>query len=257
MRAFYFNRKGHLESRNPYPGVMTDPAPPTTSPDAAPAIPALAVIDEPTAVTLLCDPRYIETLAPFLRRSRPLGEVTERLELKLTTLYHRAQRLRDAGLLVVTGHEARAGRPKLLYRACADALFVPFRTTAFATLDELMETLTSERAREFPLDVTAALERIAPSWGIRIEPTAGDRPGLNVQLAPSADGYDDAFQARLFGPDTPAVFSSSGTFRLQPEDAKALQRDLLELAQRYTEKADPKGVVHHFRFGLAPARERG
>lgn len=220
--------------------------------------PALAVVEEPGAASLLSDLRYIETLCAFLAQSRTLSDVAAEADLHLGTVYHRAQRLVAAGLLEVDEVRPRAGRALRLYRSSADAFFVPFRATPFATLRELTQILLEAGGSGLARDTAAALERVSPSWGLRLERLRGegDRTGShNITLSPTPEGSSEELLARLLGPGTPAIFASSGSLRLRPEDAESLQRELAELQRRYLRRSDPKGRAYHVRLAMAPARQ--
>lgn len=228
----------------------------TSDATEASAVPATVVIDDPDAVALLYDLRYLETLTPFLGRSRPLGEAAELLELAPSTVYRRVRRLVDAGLLIVAGHAPRAGRASPLYRTRGDALFVPFRATPFATVDEMLESIRTNAEAHVAADLTQALERIRPDWGLRIERSPSGREDALLRLVPTAEGYDEGFRDDFLGPDTPAVTAFGSTIPLLPEDALALQRELVELQNRYAAKANPKGAPHYLRLALTPVHPR-
>ena len=62
----------------------------------------------------------------------------------------------------------------------------------------------------------------------------------------------EAFKDAFFGPSAPALFLRDGTLNLDFKTAKAFQRELYDLFERYSTKQTPHAQLYAYRLGLTP-----
>jgi hypothetical protein len=203
-----------------------------------------AVVSDPDQARLLLDARTRAQLAPFLARPLAVGEAARAAGEKPNTVLRRVQRFLAAGLLEVAETVPRRGRPIRRYRTIADVFFVPFEASAAEDLEAALAEREAWVAAVLRRAVVRARREAIGVWGTRIY--RDDRGRVQVQMAvrPDAD-------AEPPGPEGPAVLSAwRDALELDYPDAKALQRELFELLQRYQAKRGAQRYVIH--LGLAP-----
>lgn len=204
----------------------------------------VVLISDPEAAKALIDPGSLQRLAPFIGRTLSVSQAAELTGEKANTTLKRVRRFVALGLLEVAGEVARAGRPIKLYRAVADTFFVPFEATdaeslevALAERDRLSEQLLRRNVVKSRLDTIGA-------WGTRIYRDPRGRLQVQTALTPSSN-------VTSLDPEAPAVLSAwRDSLKLDFEDAKALQREMFDLLQRYLEKDGAQRYVVH--LGMAP-----
>ncbi|WP_457421668.1 ArsR family transcriptional regulator [Roseateles sp. P5_E7] len=84
-------------------------------------------IDDAAAAALLSRPGAQQLMATLIARQCAMAELVRVTGLSYSLLSHHLKRLRERGLVAVTGHAPRAGRPSPLYRATALSYFIPSR----------------------------------------------------------------------------------------------------------------------------------
>jgi len=202
------------------------------------------VVSDRDQARLLLDARTRAQLAPFLARPLAVGEAARLAGEKPNTVLRRVQRFLAAGLLEVAETVPRRGRPIRRYRTIADVFFVPFEASAAEDLEAALAEREAWVATVLRRAVVRARREAIGVWGTRIY--RDDRGRVQVQMAvrPDAD-------AEPPGPEGPAVLSAwRDALELDYPDAKALQRELFELLQRYQAKRGAQRYVIH--LGLAP-----
>ena len=203
-----------------------------------------AVVRDPEQARLLLDARSRAQLAPFLGRSRSVSEAARDVGAKPNTVLRRVQRFVDAGLLVVAETRPRRGRPLRRYRAIADVFFVPFEASDAEDLEMALADREAWVSSLLRRSVVRARREAIGVWGTRIY--RDDRGRVQVQMAVGPDA-----DAQPPGRDGPAVLSAwRDAIELDYPDAKALQRELVELLARYQSKRGAQRYVLH--LGLAP-----
>jgi hypothetical protein len=206
--------------------------------------PRTAVVSDPDQARLLLDARTRAQLAPFLARPLAVGEAARAAGEKPNTVLRRVQRFLAAGLLEVAETVPRRGRPLRRYRTIADVFFVPFEASAAEDLEAALAEREAWVAAVLRRAVVRARREAIGVWGTRIY--RDDRGRVQVQMAvrPDADAAPP-------GPEGPAVLSAwRDALELDYPDAKALQRELFELLERYQAKRGAQRYVIH--LGLAP-----
>lgn len=202
------------------------------------------MVSDPEQARLLLDARTRAQLAPFLARPLAVGEAARRAGEKPNTVLRRVQRFLAAGLLEVAETVPRRGRPIRRYRTIADVFFVPFEASAAEDLEAALAEREAWVATVLRRAVVRARREAIGVWGTRIYRDERGRVQVQMAVRPDAD-------AEPPGPEGPAVLSAwRDALELDYPDAKALQRELFELLQRYQAKRGAQRYVIH--LGLAP-----
>ena len=190
-----------------------------------------------------------------MKRELTLNEAAKELSVKLPALLYHVNKFIAFGLVEVTRTKARAGRPLKLYRATAHTFFVPYHLTPSETLAQLLGDLIGSSERRFHREAARTLQLLDPDWGLNI--TCPSDEGVSYALAPRATDFVPRLLESVLKPDAPALFLSDGTLELDFETAKALQKDLVDLFNRYRQKQDVGSQEYAYRFGLTPLHDDG
>lgn len=207
----------------------------------------------PEVARALTESRSARLLKPFFKDETALSDAAQTLNIKLPNLHYHVDRFVKFGLLEITGVKPRNGRPVKLYRTTARAFFVPFEVTPSETLERLLGELTAGETRRFHREIARALQNISPTWGLYMALSESD--SVSFSLTPDAEGNTRPFFDVLFGPEAPAIISTEGTLYLDFGTAKAFQKELLELSQRYSQQQKPEGKSYAYRLGLTPVHD--
>ncbi|MBB5234007.1 helix-turn-helix domain-containing protein [Deinococcus budaensis] len=205
-------------------------------------------VTQPAAVRVLLSARYQPVLRRLMLGEWAVADLARACGLPLNAAHHRVQTLVKQGLVAVTRTRPRRGRPVRLYRAAAEAFFVPYAATPAASPEALVAQREQDFTRRFDQALLAlgqSLVRDEREIGVRLY-----REGHQVvqDLTPQAGHFDPA---ALLQPQQPAVALISEPLRLSREEAKTLQRELAELYGRYAGRPGPGSYL--LRLHLMPA----
>lgn len=201
------------------------------------------------AAEALTDPTTLRHLAPFLGRTLSVTEAARESGEKPNTTLKRVQRFVEMGLLEVVGTRKRAGRDVKLYRTVADVFFVPFEATHAESLEAALAERDAYWEAMLRRNVVRARSERLGTWGTRFYRDVRGR--LQVQTAVTPD-----VNATTLDPEGPAVLSLwRDQLTLDFADAKALQREMFALVQRYNQRHGSQRYL--VRMGLAPVLDDG
>lgn len=202
------------------------------------------VVTAGAAAEALTDPTTLRQLAPFLGRAVSVSQAARASGEKLNTTYKRVRRFMQLGLLEVAAEMPRAGRATKLYRTVADIFFVPFEATHAESLEAALAERDQYWERLLRRNVVRGRREALGSWGTRFYRDSRGRLQVQTALSPDAN-------ATTLDDDAPAVLSLwRDQLMLDFTDAKELQREMFELAQRYQQRSGAQRYV--VRMGLAP-----
>ncbi|MBW6454597.1 MAG: hypothetical protein K0A98_01815 [Trueperaceae bacterium] len=216
--------------------------------DEAPSAPPLRstrirVVRDPAAARALVRPSGLRRLTPFIGPPRTVTEVARETGERPNTILRRVQRLLALGLLEVADTRPRAGRPLRRYRATADVFFVPFEATGAEDLEAALAERDAYWERLLRRHVVRARSEAMGVWGTRIYRDARGRVQVQTAVSPDAN-------ASMLDDEMPAALSAwRDQVWLDHADAKALQRELYDLVQRYQRARGAQRYVVH--VGLA------
>ncbi|WP_395670140.1 hypothetical protein [Rhodoferax sp.] len=200
----------------------------------------LYVVKSAQAARLLRNDRLLAFLSVFLAGPSVLSKAALQCQLPISTCSRMATRLLAQGLLVVDSVTQRAGRPITRYRAPGKRIFVPYSFEHDLLPDELMRRITQKRVTEQSrLLIEAGRKTLLrsghASWGTLIY---ADRQGGLVMRPDFEPGRTPA----LLDEGTPSYVNLyASELNLTGDDAKQLQRRLVELFMEYKDKSGTGG----------------
>jgi DNA-binding Lrp family transcriptional regulator len=216
----------------------------------------LRKVINPKAAELLTDWRQRRFLEPFVPGPRSMSEAANVLGVKLNALHYRVGQLIELGLLEVVGSVKRKGRAVNLYGPTAKEYFVPFASTPHATVEDMVRRLSA--LDEFLIHAVATLISQAENWGVLVSQNISEKePRLLVKLAPLDPQGVPAPRPRkmLLASSTPAVWSGEVLMKLDTETAKALQRELADLTERFEQRQRAGEQPYYVVLGITPITE--
>lgn len=208
----------------------------------------LRVVTDARAVAVLLDPEFVSTLKPFMAGPCTIRHAAEMLDMRLERLYYRAQRMLELGLLEIVREEPRRGRPMKVYQSSAEAFFIPFHSTPFERVEDLIIRNEESWSRRLVKSVAKALTADVDL----------DRWGLNIAFR---DGYlmfgyimhppQESTGPQANADDADGVSSEWTTdYYLSASDVEQMVTEVYEVLNRYRERrTGPRRVL---RFAVAP-----
>ena len=201
------------------------------------------LVEHPLAARLLADPDLAVCLKPFMKGPATVKDLVQARGISLQRAHYRVGLFLKAGLLEPVGVRRRRGRPIRLYRAVDTDFRIPRKLVPERVLRAL------EAAQSWQEEWQKALEAHDPGYGA----------ALRVFLNPEGLlEFGSEEEPDILAEDFPPLLNlwSAGLY-LRREEAKALQRELLALYNRYAalsparqEEGEARYLVH---LGLAPA----
>jgi DNA-binding transcriptional ArsR family regulator len=204
-------------------------------------------VNQHDAVRALVDPTVRRFLEPFLGRECTIKMAAEDLKVSPNSVLYRVNRLLELGLVRVTRIEPRRGRAIKHYQSVADAFLATFEHFDDASAMELYGLHEGANLEAF----SSALFRIGYKIGL-----IGPEIIFTLSRTDMGDVKAEINMARngavldLTQPEMPAATGSWSFLRLDLQDAKNLQRELVEIKRRYEAKHGAQRYV--LRLGLAP-----
>ena len=208
-------------------------------PDDPPAWPVHAElqVSDPAAVEVLWHPAKRRHLAPFIGKSAGLAEAASALGIKKTAMSYWIGRLRDVGLIRLTGVDRRTRHKVPRYRCVADCLRVSLVNAPLSSHESVFNDVA---AHWHPLTLQAlarSLARQAPHLDLKVS-RAGPA-GLSTQVLPRAGATAP--------PDDYIWFW--GRLWLTAPEQEALRQELDALWDKYAALSDkstkPKATLLH------------
>lgn len=186
-------------------------------------------VRDETAIRFLLNPITRSYYTVFLQGPLDLHEAAARLQLKRTTLRYHVRRLAQWELL--TPLTAPSGRDRQRFRTVHPRLFLPFESSGYATLDDLLLQMHAPLLEAFTQRMVRAGDR-----GVTHPPHRGgvtlSRESVDFSLTPPP--HVTTQDAADLG-----VWSSWTTLSLTPPQAQALRGELAAVWQRFRQQAGP------------------
>jgi Helix-turn-helix domain len=211
-------------------------------------------LHDPQRAAALLEPNTLRFLGPFIGQPRSADQVARELGISLNTLLYQIKRLIELGFLELVEELPRRGRGIKRYWASADAFFIPFEATHFTTPEEMLLREYEPLYRQFLAGfLEAAMQMVnlktARDFGMCV---SRDEEGqLSVRHGPHPL---KPIAVNPLAPRAPAiVIDWEDQLRLDFEDAKALQLEMLELLERYRAKDGSGTYIAH--VALAPTKK--
>lgn len=211
--------------------------------------PPMVELHNPLAARILAHPDIAVYLKPFMRGPTAVKAAAEECKLPIQTMHYRVLQMVQAGLLEVVGLEPRRGRPVKHYQATARAFRVPLGLVPAVALEALEHAIFWKRSFEQGITRVLGLPKYEGDLVVWLNENGIMLWGLGV----GPEGDDPSIQA-ILADESPAVLNHwTAGLRLRRAEAKALQRELWAVLERYAHRQGPEKYVLH--LGLAPLPE--
>lgn len=182
-------------------------------------------VDDASQAELLADPKSLRYFGPFIGQEKSAKAAAAEVGVSVALMLYHLKRFLRTGLLIITRTESRPGRPIKHYRAVKDGFYVPLAATLFADEEERLQAYLKRR-HDLTVSNAARLLREAGREGRRIFRAAnGEIVTESAGGVISADPFND--------PSGPAAIDFDLDVRLTTQEAKALQKELYALMERY------------------------
>lgn len=188
--------------------------------------PSVLVVQTPAAARILLNPDCLTYLEPFLAQSQTITAAAKQIGCKPNTLLGWVQRLLKAGLLRVDYQARRTGRSIKHYRSSADSFFVPI---ALHDILDGHQDWFKRLSGQVETGLRFGYQTSPGLGGSRVYRNAKGEVSVSFAVDPDTD-YDSLQEGE------PALLTvSHDALHLDYPQAKALQRELFALLQRYRE----------------------
>lgn len=188
------------------------------------------IVDDPRAAAIFGESTLRRMVLALAARPRSIGELARDSGMELRRLHYHVGRFCSLGLVEVAERRARAGRPVKIYRASAEAFFIPHEVAPVHFTEGLARELRSLLADD------------------------ADRSGAGVLLHPGHGAEPIARMVRR-REERASTAEMWRLLRLSPAAAEALAAELSALLDRYGRSGDGRGDVYLVHTALA--RRRG
>lgn len=177
------------------------------------------VVSDLKQAQVITDRTQLRRLSPFMGQEVTIKEVAAHLNLSVTATYKIAMRFLELGLVYETKREPRKGRAIRYYSAPAE-FFVPFSVIGLEQIGEHNRQVHLDR---FNHNQAQLLRReLAAGWGTR---TARLPSGEAIYEVSSVTGE----VMEQLADNAPLLLSGWNILKLTPQEARTLQRQLMEL----------------------------
>lgn len=212
--------------------------------------PTPPVITDVAATQILIDRDRRAYLEPFMRGACSTGEAADALGVSVKDMAYRVQRMLRLHLVSVAGEQRRAGRAVRRYRA-PTSFFVPFAALPEADLVEMFDVIVHPLQMGLLRGLAGAVTDGSwnvEGWGYAFE--LNDKGHVSVTPLARPGEQAERIYERILQLDAPAVYLGYVPLRLDFARAKELQRELIDLVQRY--QSDRGASTYWIGVGLGP-----
>ncbi|MCE9622868.1 MAG: hypothetical protein K8R99_11035 [Actinomycetia bacterium] len=208
-----------------------------------PATNKVMIVRSHDAVDLLLNVQAAKHLAPFMRCEQSLGSASVELDRRPSSVAYWVGRFVQAGLLVVTREQARAGKAIPYYRAAADEFQIPFDAMSPGVAEEFLHGARNVMVKEFATSVERAARKHFTD-GITV--TGHPQRGMSISfIEPTRDG------------STSPVTEWWGKVSLSKAEAGELQKEMEALVSRFSSDVPGRGKSPYLiMVGITPTIRR-
>ncbi|MBZ9752891.1 hypothetical protein K7W42_18795 [Deinococcus sp. HMF7604] len=214
-------------------------------------------IGDPRAAQVLAHRDQLKYLRPFLGSALSASQAARSAGVRLDTMLYQIERLSELGLLKGLPLSSGPGRKVKRYQAVGDRFILPFTALQAETLLALFMHHDSQRREEFGRGLIQAVVGEGGGWHVRMYQQANG--SLNWEAAPDHD--PDWRQEDLLKSEASAAWYTNVTVGLTPQEAKALQQDLVQLYMTHVMRAAGRDssstnkARYTLQLGLAPVQD--
>ena len=212
------------------------------------------VLEHPKAAEFVANPTSNRYLAPFLGRERSPAEVARELGVDLGSVMYRIRQMLNLGLLEQTRTQARSGREVKFYRSSANGFFAPLRLTQAANFEELRHQGGRDSQAQLEKSLYLAWQSLnaEAEWGIHLYHTLEGE--INRDFVPLERRGETSFWNWILTEEVTPLWDQYFYLSLPRARAKALQRELAKVLERYAPFQDEAETSYGVRLALTPLR---
>jgi len=207
-------------------------------------------ISDPKARKLLSNIKAIEVLQVFSLKPKTISEAALELKVSISNCQYWVKQLLEQGLLSIAFKKSRSGSPIKYYWLKAEQLIVDIEPSLledyFKTLLTIYSKLTLEGLPQQMLerDLDYKIQVIPNSQGL-----------LRFRLMRIIDNKIVSSSIDLLKPESSAFLARFGSLEISHSDAKALQREMFGLINKYRAKAVQGQKTYFFQTIIAAKKD--
>ena len=190
-------------------------------------------VEDRKAAAAFSDPLRRRVVLLLVGREQSASELATATGVALKRLHYHLGALERLGLVAVAGRRARAGRPIKLYRAVADAFFVPAGAAAASPSEALAAELRQALARHADRSHDGMQYQLGEKGEFLMRPVENQRAGQ----VPTADHWR--------------------VLQLSPAEALRLAADLDACLKAAVERSQGATKTYLAHFAFAPRLDSG
>ncbi|MEO1352988.1 MAG: hypothetical protein AAFW84_30200 [Cyanobacteria bacterium J06635_15] len=210
------------------------------------------IITDPVAADVLVNTQTRKLITPFLGKAQTVAVAANELDMSTSALLYQVNKLLNLGILKIVREEpragraskiSRAGRASKIYSTTSPSYFVPFRVTRAETLEGYLHNIKHYYEQLLTTSIAQVMEDMAEDWGVKIYRDDKGKPNALMAVYPDKVMRLEEVEPAVLDFYCPDLF-------LDFTDAKALQRELGEVFQKYMKKGGSQRYLWH--AGLTP-----
>lgn len=179
-------------------------------------------------------------LGACLQKEHTLKELVEELHMDMSEAHYRVQQLIKAGILKVSREEKRAGRPIKYYAPTQEKFFLPFKDTVYNTVVDFVVQQMEPILHRFVELIFKNVPQVG-EWGLTFRP---DQDGHKLSTMFHQEGKNPEGLGARDMQLKHRVLAMWQTLDLLPDDARDMQREMMDLYEKYRQKQNPGGEKH-------------
>ena len=210
------------------------------------------IVDSPEFARSMLNIDDWKRLALFMNETT-LSEVADKLDISLSKLSYHVNKWLEYNIIEVVREEKRAGRPVKIYKTTNQRFFIPFHLTPSASLEDLLVAMTRD-VHEIAMRETAhTLKKAGDNWGILWE-AAEESGAIRGSPSPYPGSSTQTLLEQLETEDGPISHFNFAKLKLDFPTAKALQKELLALHEKYQDLQQEKQQSYLLQLGITSLR---
>lgn len=211
---------------------------------------AFETVTKKEVATLLTRNAALKYFTPFMQSEHSLSSAAKALGIQKTAMYYHLKKFLSMGILRCVRQEKRAGRASKIYKASSERYFIPFQLTGAETVEKLALASDYDLLKVFTHSWIKTSSRYYAQWGIWVFKNVAGQIGTAIS---KEEPNIQNFFERDLDPESPAIVAAWMLPSLSFENAKRLQKDLIELYQRYYRESEVTSEQQYLiHFGLTP-----
>jgi hypothetical protein len=193
------------------------------------------------AAKILLSGKAQTVLRPFLNSEYTVGEAAKVIGLPINSVAYWVGKLCKHQILEIVQNQ-----PLVVYKATANAFFIPFSLAGKESMQSLYASIQAPILELFHSSIAEVMNDADGDWGVCI---SAYEQNLILTIVDEARGGVTLNSRR---PDAPATVNLWGFLHLDFEDAKAMQHELIEVYQKYLKKTGAQRYL--LRLGNVPIK---